>query len=302
MTVDDFFYENRLFPYLDYAITGRSLHAVVYVEVDLYTEDAKKLAPKLPNLKIMLDERILDVAILQLGSELQRAFGMAGQGNAVKKMLAEELHVLDAQSWKNIDDVAVIDPRKMKLVPGSFYDLNDKKENLTKKVDISYIVDDSFAKDHKELLPLYISITKLMSANTTASLWRQFGFCPDSVSYSPENHTTKTVQTFRMVESLKVDLEDVRQVVSEALSDLYQEKAFSRLISALSRAASSKPDCLFPDPYTLYKQTDIIIGAKGWKQIATKENCKIILTAMEVTVTVDDIQSSLDVATIPSKD
>jgi len=302
MAVDDFLYENQLSLFLDYSITARTLSGLIYVEIDLYTEEAKKLARKLPSLNIMLNEQTLNVALIQLGSELQRAFGMAGQGNAARKMLAEELHVLDAQNWINIDEVAVIEPLNLKLVPGSFFDLKDKKEILTKEVDISYVIDHDAIGSDAAMLALSIYIAKLISANVQAALSSQFGFYINEVNYTFERQIAKLTHSLRIVKFLELNVEDIKQVTGDSLADLYEQKAFSRLIGALSRAATTNSDCIFPDPYTLYKQTNIIIGAKGWRQIATEENCKMILAHMKVVISVGDARASLDVATMPLKD
>lgn len=295
ITIDDFFYDNKLFPYLDYDVTGHTIHGLVYIEINLYTKKAKQLAEKLHDLKIAIDDHVLNIVLIQLGSELKQTLGLQEPLNHGKKVLAEELHVLNAQPWKTIDGIDAIDPRKTELVPGGLFILKEKKEISTKKIEISYEINNDFAKEHKELLPLFTQIANLTGTNIAAALNCQLGFYPDGTDYTPEHHVRKVLYSSRLAKSVEFDVKHVLEVAKATLGDLSKEKAFTRLANELNQVAIANPEHVFPDPYTMYKRTDIVIGAKGWQRIATDENCKLLLSHMEVCVTMEKEKASIKV-------
>lgn len=296
VALDDFFYENKLFPYLDFDIVGRTFRGVIYVKIHLYTDAAKRLAKKIPGVEIYFDEQKLNIAIIQLGAELQEVLGIAGEGNDSKKILAEELYVLDQQSWKDIDDVAVVDLHKAELIPGALYRVDGAKKLPTKKNEVLYSVDDAFTGSHRDVLPLFPDIAQLISASVRAVLYGQFGFYPDGFSFAPENQTAELVHSFRTAQSLKFSVNDVRVAVEDTIGELHKEKAFERLTGELGRVTDYDSDVIVSDPYAVYERTGVIIGVKGWQQIATKENCDMILAHMKVTIKVGDESTSFNVA------
>jgi hypothetical protein len=66
----------------------------------------------------------------------------------------------------------------------------------------------------------------------------------------------------------------------------------------LCKVSHSHQEQAFPNPHFLFERTNILIGAKGWRRIATDENCEEILSHMKVTVSAGHGRASMNVASL----
>jgi hypothetical protein len=295
MAVDDFFFKKKLFAYLDYEYTARTIYGVLYFAIDLHTEEAKKFEGDIHSLEIPLKDTAIHTAIIQLGSELKHNLGVVGKDTADLNAIREELLAIEKKPWQSIKDVSTIDPRVAKLVPGSLYIPQDKTILPVRKVNVTFALDKEFADGHKELLPLYNEINELMSENMRTDLYYLFGFYSMGKTRWPKDKAFKLIHAFHISETYPLNFSLVGDAVEDSLLDLYECKAFQRLITQLHDADHSKPDKIFPGVNYTFKQTGLIVGEKGWQRIATDENCDKILSHMKVTISTGRSRVSLNV-------
>lgn len=277
--VDALFYDNGLFPHLDYKLTGRAYQrGVVYISVQSYTEEAETLASRISTLETPLNQDAISTAASQLIAEKEYAFD--GQGyDAVKQTLEE----LDVQPWQNLDTTDIIDTIKVRRKAQPFYiaeELPLAARKLT--VDVSLNVD--FAVAHRDLLPLFRQLTLLASMTLQNVLSDKYGYYSKSDDYEENKQTVGISNIFKVPNGADVDIEDNLATCQKVIGDLQHHDAFSRLTNELSEISLYyEPDCA-PNPENTFVNTGIIIGAEGWKRTATVENCELLLKNMSIEI------------------
>jgi hypothetical protein len=298
MAVNNFFYDKRLFPYLDYDLSTRVVRGVVYVRISLYTPQAKRLADELPRLKVPLDDESRTIAILQIAADKKQFFGIVGKEQPDFEALNKALSALDARPWQDIDSFELAIPQDNQLVSGEFYPLPDKGEVAISDVNVSFSLDKSFSDTHGELLPLFWHLAMVTSASIGRELYEQVGFFGTGISRSSKNRATKLVQHYRAAAEVALLTKDIRDMADDVIVDLDENDAYKRMTAELRSATHNKSKRMLPNPMYMHDRTGIILGAKGWKRIATDENCNLILSHMKVTVSTGRSRTSIKVSSI----
>ncbi len=295
MAVDNFFYDKQLFPYLDYDINTRVVRGIIYVQINLYTSQAKQLTDELPKLQIPLDDESRTMAILQIAVDKQQVFGIVGDEEPDFEALNKKLSALDTHPWQDADSFELVVPQDNQLVSGEFYPLPDKGEVATSEVNVAFSLDESFADAHGELLPLFWNLAMLTSETIGRELYENAGFYGIATSHEPKNRATTLVRHYRAASDVVQKLNGIRELVEGAILDLDDGDAYKRITTELESVSLSTTDRTFPNPLAMHDRTGIILGAKGWKRIATDENCDLILSNMKVSVSAGSERASIDV-------
>jgi len=299
MAVDGFFYEASLYPYLDYDISARVFPGgLIYADIALHTPDAKALKDKVTSISIALDDRSLNAATIQLMSELEQSLGVTGDKAPDFDAVRKELGVIDSSPWNDIDEVDLIDSRSIRLVAGSIYLTKEKKEMPARRVRVSFSLSQGFADAHLDLLPVFWLLARLMSANVLAALYSRDGFYGKGISHTPKGRTTRLIHDFNIVPHYPLDLKAVLATIEDALLDLHDTGAFTRLIADLHSISHGNSNHIFPDPEYMFNRTGLLLGTKGWNRIATDENCNLILSHMKVTVSTGRNRASVKVGQV----
>ncbi len=284
MAVDNFFYERKLYPYLDYDLTARVFHGVIHAHFDLNTKEAKRLADELPKITVPLDDATLHTALVQIFAEKEHNLGVTGKETADWNAVREELGKIDAQPWQHIDEIDIINPQDTKLVHGSVYVPRDIVKMPARKARVTFELDASFADQHSELLLLYWHVAMLISENVVADFYATFGFYSKAMTRRPKHRATKIVHLFHIPPAYPLELPKVRDEIEDSILDLHDAKAFQRLTTELRLATHVDSERILPGPHFMYERTELLAGSKGWERIATDENCDLILSHMKVTV------------------
>jgi hypothetical protein len=274
------------------------IRGTIYVRISLYAPKAKKFSQEIAKLKIPIDETSRAIAILQIAVDKQQAFGIVGDKEPDFDTLNKELIKLETRPWQDIDSFDLIDPQDNQLEQGAFYMLRDKKELATRNVNIAFSLDKSFADTHGQLLPLFWHLTLQTSANIHCGLYDQLGFYGIGTSHRPKNRMTTLVQHYRAASDITQNLDDIQGLINDMILDLNDNNAYIRMTSELRSVSLSVPDRMFPDPMVIFERTGVILGAKGWKRIATDKNCALVLSHMKVTVSSGRNRSSVKISSI----
>jgi hypothetical protein len=298
MAVDSFFCGKRLSPYLDYELSTRVVRGVIYVRISLYTAESKKLSQELTKLRILLDDDSRTIAIMQIAADKKQFFGIAGNDQPDFKALNKELNELDSRPWQDIDSFRSVIPQENQLVGGRFYPLPDKGEPAIGDSNVTLSLDKSFADSHEELLPLFWHFAMLTSASIKSELYRQAGFFGATISRNPKHRAIKLTQHYHGAAEVTLLTKDIRDMVGDMILDLNDNNAYIRMTSELRSVSLSVPDRMFPDPMVIFERTGVILGAKGWKRIATDKNCALVLSHMKVTVSSGRNRSSVKISSI----
>lgn len=296
--VDDFFYDHELFPYLDYELTGLAFRDIIYAHVTLKTKEAKQLADELTRLTVPLDDIPFHTALVQIFAEKEHHLGVAGDDTPDWEAVRKELREIDKRPWRHIDDIDIVTPLEVQMVPGSLYVPLEKKSEPARRVRVTFTLDQAFADEHQELLPLFWKLAMLMSENTTTSLCATFGFYSRGLVRRPKRQATKLIHRFHIPPMYPLELPKVRESIRSTLLDMHDSKAFKRFVAELCLASHADPDRILPGPHYIYERTRILVGAKGWQRLATDENCNLILSHMKVTVSAGRQRASTKVGSI----
>lgn len=301
MAVDNFFYNKRLFPYLDYDLSTRVVRGIIYVNISLYTPQANQLADELPRLKVPLDNESRTIAIVQIVADKKQFFGVTGKKQPDFEALNKELIVLDDSSWQDVDKFDLVSPQDNQLVHGAFYPLPDRGEVAVSDVNVAFSLDKAFADVHGELLPLFWHLAMVTSAGIGRELYVQVGFFGTGISRSPKNRATRLVRHYRATTEVALLTKDIRDMAEDVIVDLDENDAYRRMTTELRSATHNKSKRMLPNPIYMYDRTGIILGAKGWQRIATDVNCNLILSHMKVTVSTGRNRASIKVGSLLSK-
>jgi hypothetical protein len=277
--IDDLFYDNGLFPYLDYLLVGHTFHrGVVYIDLALYTDQAKELAKKVSALRIDLRQDSILIATTQLIAEKERPFGSAGL-DAVKQALMK----LHEQPWQDIDDLDIIDTKRVRRRHDVFY-IAKGKPMPARKLTVTVSLDPDFAASHRELLPFFRQLSTLIAESFQADLAIIYGYYNTEVTTKNTRRAVSLSSVMKVAYGAKMDVADVLETVLNTVSDHQKYNAYTRLATELRTASHSAPAHLMPDPELMLKRTLVLIGAKGWKKTATEENCNLLLQHMTIEV------------------
>jgi len=269
-------HKNELFAYLDYAIIGHAYKGFLYVEMQLYTSKAKRLAKQIPTLDIDLSKASLLIALAQILAEEERRF--ESQSIEAIKNALREMH---QETWQNINDIDITDMRDVHSEPGVFYAKTEKLPPAT-KLGITLALDPDFATTHRRLLPLFQQLATLMLINIDTDIAYAYGYYrlgAEGAAVTPHSLTSK----LKIASGTAVDMSELLEAALDAAFYLINYDALDRMAAQLGNAVSTDayPS---PDLRVLFKNTLLLVGAKGWKAIATEENTRLIQDKMTITL------------------
>jgi len=292
LAINDLFFRHKLSPYVDYSIHAQPLTAgIIYVDVRFYTEKAQALAEEIKRLTIQRDTPSITKAITQVVAELEKAFKVTKDIEEI----SEELGEVEAQPWQEINDLDEIDPERATITAGSFYVLKNAEEMPSLSLNTSFTLDQHFAEAHRELLPLFWQLARLMDASIKTNFHSLGAIYSKDVSHVSTNELIQLTHHYSLHRDISLQASRVLDQASRALRDLSQTNGIVRFVNNLKKVTESDLYRVMPDPVAMLHQSGILIGAKGWDRIATNENLDLILSHTELSVNVDNEHASIAV-------
>lgn len=79
-------------------------------------------------------------------------------------------------------------------------------------------------------------------------------------------------------------LSDVVDTANEVIVDLHKGAAFERFVNYLKATSYEAEPLTSPNFEKIYEDTLIFIGANGWQEVATIENCTLLLKSLSIEV------------------
>ncbi len=279
--IDALFLRHHLFQYLDYHHHGMMYYGgIVYIELEFYTDEAITLAKKIPRLNVVFDAVTIPTAASQILAEKEAPLSGTGFEN-IKKAL-EKLH---AKPWQKIDDFGVLDTKSIKRTAGAFY-LAKGDKLPARKLTMTVGLDSSFANSHRSILPLFRQVARLIIDTTRTGLTDKNGY------YSFDDYFKQTHKTTAMFSILKVahahgkgvNLASDLAVCLKLIGDIKKLNCFKRLLEQLANMSYYDAPDIAINAERSYQATSVLIGSKGWQQIATEKNVQLILknTSLEL--------------------
>ncbi len=264
------FKQHNLFYYIDYTYQGTTYNkGVVHITIDFYTPEAVGLIESLTELSVWFDDKALEPAIAQIVAEEKYYLR-----SSKKDRLLDQLHELHTQPWQSLDDFTLFDARQHRFSQKTLW-LSEEKARV-KKLQCDLLLDKNFAATHRSLLPLFDIVGGIIQENLSRELCNKYGY------YRNDNPARYTKKSFKTSQELTGWVRYIPKFTDEAV---FSKKTLENLLKSdlVERAsaffAKTHYDQAYeaPDELRLFEAMDILIGAKGWRQIGTKENIRRVL-------------------------
>ena len=281
MHIERLFRQKKLYPLVDYSLTGKTYYGgIIMIDLELYTPTAERVAKSIAKLRIEWNEAMIQTGVLQLVAEKEAPFGIDGYGKIV-----DELAMLHEQAWQAIDDVESIDVKQVRRKVGPLYIIDGSLPARKLKVNIH--LESEFATAHRTLLPLFRQIAKLLASSLEHQIPDQFGFFSEETMFTSGAKATYLTSIFKVARAADttVDVTAVLAACEGIVADLRKHGVIERYMRELRRTSYYGAPNLAPSLEATYEDTLLMLGAKGWKRLATTENCQDIVKYMSIEVT-----------------
>lgn len=273
--VDKLFYDRGLFPYLDYSLTG-NIHqtGIIFIKLETYTAEATDLSHAVDSIKLSLTAESLSLAASQLIAENEFAYITSGIDE-----VRRHLKILDGITWREIDSITSIDTRGIKRLSRPFYiDINHPLP--AKKLSLVVAVDGYTDHNFGKLLPLIRLLSFLISDTYETVLSDKYGLYPIDGEFSNSPTLTGYKSLFNIPDGHSINKNEVLETVSEVIKYISINKGFERFAEVLKDISYKHASKVAPN--ALYNLTDtrILMGSRGWQEIASKSNIEMILNSL----------------------
>jgi hypothetical protein len=279
--VNKFFYDNHLFLRLDYALSGTSYNSgIICIELELYTKAALALANQVPTFNVTIDTASISIATKQLMAEEERPFDNTGHNTIIQAL--KELHELP---WQDIDKMQQLDAKTIRRTPYPFYVAEGKSLQVSELTANTWL-DVRFIQSHRELLPLFHKLAWLLLVNYRHTLADIYGYYSIDDSFVSSQKKVGLSNTFRVIpgRDTRIELSDNLKTVLSVVQDLRQHNGLIRYMAELRETSYYNHSDIAPNVEETYEDTLIFIGAEGWRQLATDENCDLLLRNMSIEI------------------
>ena len=270
--INEFFYAKQLYKTLDYSASGTTFDegGVILVDVYLYSDEAKKYKNELENLSIEfgIENDNVTTAALRITAEEHTQLYIAD----TKKVLSE-LQTLDAMPWLNIDNVRYIDTRSTRRKNAPLYLTNHQQK---KPRQLSITLECSRPLEALERA-LYTMLGRTLLFTISDKLAYHYGLYVKQISNDPKKMSPKTVLLVPSWRSNDIATNKAAQIAKEAASAFSSDATIKRFIDDLISTNYLERSHLAPDFERILKETQVLIGTKGWQEVATIRNIERLL-------------------------
>lgn len=275
--VIEYLFDQNVFASVDYVLNGKMYHGgVMVIEFVAYSDKAVECIKELAPLDLTINEDVMLNAWNQVESEKQELFGHSGFDN-----ILAGLKELDSISWEAFDKLDVIDLNDVRRQTKPFYISSDKMKP-TKPFVIDLYLDPATIRDKRELLPLANQMLSLVGINTQYFLTREMGIYFDDESV----HYDKKSMVYRLKFKTYPEFDFTDKYLNDAFmyvtAQLYKGNAFKRLCEELQSIPPSLEYWVGPPIGWVYESSLQVVGARGWKRLATEENVRELLYAIHM--------------------
>lgn len=279
-SIDEFFYTQGMFRSLDYDLNA-SVYAkggIITIEILFYGETVKQKANKLKNLSVDIDEVSIGAGIGQIVAERQKPFYTPGV-----REIAEELKELHDQPWVDIDQLSSINTKSIEMKQGSLT-LAAGPVQRTRSLIVDISLHPDMVTSHPELLPLFTCIATFIHCNCENIISNAFGLygvgIKKDVRYEDDFGMPLVFRVPPSGKDLMNDtdrLKKILQLFVDWFEEFQDNKTIARFLGNLKYADYKDYRDLMPSPRATLHDTGIFVGTKGWRKIATVENCNLLL-------------------------
>lgn len=283
-TVSEVLYQQGQYKFLDYAINGETYESgVIIISAESYTATTQHFLEQLTTIKIDLGEDKSGYmpatrALSQLISEEPLALFV---GDADK--IIHELKKLDLEPWQNLDDVQQLPPKTpVQPETNSLIYTVDQPAKPPHEVILRF----AYVDYETELLTLWHQFTHFLSLSIGQKICHDFHayFSRSAVKLETDSAVLECTFLLNPLAHPNTNPEDILPVARNILSELSADDIRNRFIKYLQNTSYSNNHFAAPNENQILCDTGILVGAAGWRQIATLQNLEHILGNLHITV------------------
>lgn len=281
-TITRYLYNHGQYKLLDYSLNGETYESgIVIIYGECYNTEAGHLLENIANMKVSLSDKNpghipVARAMSQICAEESQKLFISDPD-----MIIRELGLLDNKPWQNLDSVGIL-PKNTT----NDKDLTDLIYETDQPADKKPILKLQLQIDNQpvELRVLWRELARFISLSIGQKICRDFG-----VYYSKEsvkNNDTSVISTSIFSVSphaQKVNLKEVAAIAKQTLAKVTSSNVLNRFSDYLTSLSYTENPYITPDSCQIAREFGIIIGAAGWKKLATTENIAKTLSATHIT-------------------
>lgn len=281
-TITEYLYSHSQYKLLDYSLNGETYESgIVMICGECYNTEAEHLLENIANMKVSLSDK--NPGHIPVARAISQLCAEESQKLFVKDpdMIIRELELLDNKPWQNLDSVDILPKNTTndKSLTDLIYETDhpaDKKPILKLQLQID--------NQPVELRVLWRELARFISLSIGQKICRDFG-----VYYSKEsvkNNDTSVISTSIFSVSphaQEIDMKEVAAIAKQTLAKVTSSNVLNRFSDYLTSLSYTNNPCAAPDSCHIAREFGIIIGAAGWKKLATTENLAKALKATHIT-------------------
>ena len=281
-TITEYLYSHGQYKLLDYSLNGETYESgIVIIYGECYNTEAEHLLENIANMKVSLSDK--NPGHMPVSQAMSQLYAEESQKLFVKNpdMIIRELELLDNKPWRNLDSVDIL-PKNTT----NNKDLTDLIYETDQPADKKPILKLQLQVDNQpvELRVLWCELARFISLSIGQKICRDFG-----VYYSKES--VKNNDTSLMFTSIfsvsphaqEIDMKEVAATAKQTLAKVTSSNVLNRFSNYLTSLSYTNNPYATPDSCQIAREFGIVIGAAGWKKLATTENIAKALEATHIT-------------------
>ncbi len=280
--INQFFYDKGLFKYLDYTVAGTTWDngGIIIINCDLYSKAAINLIDDIVQLRIQHEDGHKNVsrALTQIVAEEAYTIYVSDS-----QIVLDELEMLNQQPWQNLDSFSTLDTKTIRQKSKPIY-LTTQLQSKPRELKLSLVLDEPFAKDNRRLLPLFNVLSHILLYTLSDRVSATTGTYVKKIG----EPTKPTRLTSRLLVSRQeialLDLQDISIVAHKTIEHAVNDQTLQRIVEEFSSVSYNLRPNEAPNTENMLRDCGILIGSKGWKDIATHENLSKLLSNMSMSI------------------
>lgn len=280
-----YFLSNNLFCISDYHLIGKTYYGgIIYIEIEFYSEEAKKLRESIQNFGVSFTKNAVRIAASQIIAELELSFT-----SCEFKKLRTLLLKIDEDPWYNIDEIQSIDLKSVRRSKKGFYPFKYRAFK-SRDFTISILLDEYATAKLRDLHPLFRQLCNMIFANLSAQLPVKYGvFEQESIYMMSKSISVK--KPFSYPHNITLDLEDILITSLSIIHTLQKKDAYSGLLKKLQNINYSHNYFESPNLEVNYQDTLFFIGPRQWHEISNYNNVILLLSHAKLRIKLNNKNS-----------
>lgn len=281
-TITEYLYSHGQYKLLDYSLNGETYESgIVMICGECYSTEAEYLLENIANMKVSLSDK--NPGYIPVSQAMSQLYAEESQKLFISDpdMIIRELELLDNKPWQNLDSVDILPKNTTndKSLTDLIYETDqpaDKKPILKLQLQID--------NQPVELRVLWRELARFISLSIGQKICRDFGVYYSKESVKNTGISVVSTSIFSVSpHAQEIDMKEVAAIAKQTLAKATSSNVLNRFSDYLTSLSYTNNPCAAPDSCHIAREFGIIIGAAGWKKLATTENLAKALKATHIT-------------------